>query len=224
MLADEVEVGQAEDLGKIDTFRFEEDKVLKAALAALGRGDWDRPPRGRRARARRAGASFWLRDDPARQSAWQLVARRRPARAGDRRPAGDSLDARGDMERAVERYYVERGAAVDQAHRHLEQRRAALLYPQLPGFETLRARLDRMRPLWRDWADRWAVRLQRALQGARVPAGRRAPAADDLRRGREAAAQEAGTTASSSSTPFATRWARSSIATLADTPATTVQL
>src|SRR5690606_1679054 len=52
--------------------------------------------------------------------------------------------------------YVERGAAVDQAHRHLEQRRLALLYPQLPQFETLRARLDAMRGLWRAWADTWA--------------------------------------------------------------------
>ena len=41
LLADEVEQAQAEDLGAIDTFRFEEDKVLKAALAALGRAAYD---------------------------------------------------------------------------------------------------------------------------------------------------------------------------------------
>ena len=52
--------------------------------------------------------------------------------------------------------YVERGAAVDQAHRQLEQRRVALLYPQLPEFETLRTRLDGMRRAWRAWADAWA--------------------------------------------------------------------
>ena len=40
--------------------------------------------------------------------------------------------------------YAQRGAAVDQAHRLLEQRRVALLYPLLPEFETLRARLDGM--------------------------------------------------------------------------------
>ena len=79
--------------------------------------------------------------------------------------------------------------------------------------------------LWRDWADRWARGLQRALQGARIPAGHRAPAADDLRRGGEAAGRRSrGRRRSSSSTPFATRWARSSSRTLSDTPATTAML
>jgi hypothetical protein len=32
----------------------------------------------------------------------------------------------------------------------------ALLYPQLPEFETLRASLDGMRRVWRGWADGWA--------------------------------------------------------------------
>jgi hypothetical protein len=45
---------------------------------------------------------------------------------------------------------------VDQAHRHLEQRRVTLLYPQLPQFETLRASLDSIRRAWRRWADSWA--------------------------------------------------------------------
>ena len=35
-LPDEVEAARAEDLGKIDTFRFEDEKVLKDALVALG--------------------------------------------------------------------------------------------------------------------------------------------------------------------------------------------
>ncbi len=51
---------------------------------------------------------------------------------------------RASLDAAID-FYTERGAAVDQAHRHLEQRRLALLYPQLPEFETLRARLDEMR-------------------------------------------------------------------------------
>ena len=34
--------------------------------------------------------------------------------------------------------------------------RAALLYPLLPEFETLRACLDGMRRAWRGWADAWA--------------------------------------------------------------------
>lgn len=160
LLADEVEAARAEDLGKIDTFRFEEDKVLKAALTALERADWNLAGgwAERRVDSTPGSASFWLRDDPTRQSAWQLVrdaARlgQAIARAGER--LGVSAGADGGVEAAVS-VYAERGAAVDQAHRHLEQRRVALLYPQVPEFETLRTRLDGMRLAWRTWADAWA--------------------------------------------------------------------
>lgn len=174
LLGDEVEVARAEDLGKVDTFRFEEDKVLAAALDALGRGDWG-PAAGwadARFDARPGAGSFWLRQDPARQSTWELVragARlgQALARAGARLMAGPSGGPSGGpsegpsggyaggLAGAVERY-VERGAAVDQAHRHLEQRRAALLLPQLPEADALRARLDALRRAWRAWADAWA--------------------------------------------------------------------
>ena len=160
LLADEVEQAQADDLGSIDTFRFEEDKVLKAALAALGDAAYDRADEWAdlRVDTKSASTSFWLRDDPARQSAWQLI--REAARLGQALSrAGERLGVRasddGGLEAAVSAY-VERGAAVDQAHRQLEQRRAALLYLQLPEFETLRTRLDGMRRAWRAWADAWA--------------------------------------------------------------------
>ncbi|MCC5578210.1 BREX-6 system phosphatase PglZ [Microtetraspora sp. AC03309] len=160
LLADEVEQAQAEDLGAIVTFRFEEDKVLKAALAALGRAAYDQAAgwADPRVEPTSADTSFWLRDDPARQSAWQLVheaARlgQEIARAGMRIGVDASVDAAIETAMAV---YAERGAAVDQAHRLLEQRRVALLYPLLPEFETLRARLDGMRHAWREWADAWA--------------------------------------------------------------------
>ena len=160
LLADEVEQAQAEDLGAIDTFRFEEDKVLKAALAALGRAAYDQAAgwADPRVEPTSADTSFWLRDDPARQSAWQLV--REAARLGQeiaRAGMRIGVDARADgaIEAAMS-VYAQRGAAVDQAHRLLEQRRVALLYPLLPEFETLRARLDGMRRAWREWADAWA--------------------------------------------------------------------
>lgn len=158
LLADEVESARAEDLGKIDTFRFEEDKVLKAALAALLDARYDAAAEWA---ALRVGAestlrSFWLRD-ATRQNAWQLVRGAAQlgqaiARAGERirtKASADGLDG------AVAAY-VDRGAEVDQAHRHLEQRRVALLYPQLPEFESLRASLDALRLAWRTWADAWA--------------------------------------------------------------------
>ena len=97
--------------------------------------------------------SFWLREAPARQSAWQLIGD--AARLGASIvTAGPKLNAE-SLEDALA-CYVQQGAAVDQAHRHLEQRRLALLYPQLPEFEILRARLDGLRQLWRRWADGWA--------------------------------------------------------------------
>lgn len=160
LLAEEVEQSQAEDLGAIDTFRFEEDKVLKAALAALGRGAYDQAAGWAvpRIGPSSAGLSFWLRDDPARQSAWQLVRAaawvgQEIARVGNRLGVDANVD---DALHAAMTAYAERGAAVDEAHRLLEQQRAALLYPLLPEFETLRACLDQMRSAWRGWADSWA--------------------------------------------------------------------
>ncbi|GMV42203.1 MAG: hypothetical protein AMXMBFR64_39190 [Myxococcales bacterium] len=161
LLGDEVEAARAEDLGKVDTFRFEEDKVLAAALDALGRGDWALCAGWADARLDGPGAgSFWLRQDPARRSAWELVragARlgQALARAGERLVGGPSAGRSEGLAGAVARY-VERGAAVDQAHRHLEQRRVALLLPQLPEADALRARLDGLRRAWRAWADAWA--------------------------------------------------------------------
>jgi len=163
LLADEVEAAKAEDLGKIDTFRFEEDKVLKAALAALEHAEWNAAFEWAELRveakmeAKAKGGSFWLRDDPTRQSAWQLIvdaARLGQAvvRAGPRLGLATSAAS---VEGAIDAYTA-RGAAVDHAHRQLEQRRVALLYPQVPEFETLRARLDGMRGVWRVWADAWA--------------------------------------------------------------------
>jgi hypothetical protein len=74
--------------------------------------------------------------------------------------AGATLGASDSLEQAID-CYREAGFAVDQAHRHLEQRRMALLYPQLPEFAMLRDQLDRIRGLWRAWADAWAVDFNR---------------------------------------------------------------
>jgi PglZ domain len=165
LLADEVEAARAEDLGKIDTFAFEEEKVLAAALEALGQEAWDRAASYAAPRAGEAKGgepSFWLRVDPMRMSAWQLVhdaARlgQAIARAGARLESG--LGEGGSVEEAV-LAYVERGALVDQAHRHLEQRRPALLQLQMREFEALRARLDGMRAAFRRWADAWTADFQ----------------------------------------------------------------
>jgi hypothetical protein len=151
LLADERAYAVAKDLGKIDTFRFEEHKVLQDALRALAQDEWDTAADW--ARVRLDGGSFWLRD-PARDAAWQLL---RDAAALGRAvvDAGPKLGAK-DLSAALARY-TRVGAQVDRAHRQLEQRRVALLYPLLPEFDSLRAALDHMREVWRAWADAWAV-------------------------------------------------------------------
>lgn len=149
-LGDEVDGAEAKDLGQIDTFWFEESKIFKAALRAVEDGDW--PSAHAWAKQRAAGESFWLKDKPSRQNAWELILA--AANLGDALElAGPELAAT-SLSAALD-VYVKRGAAVDQTHRILEQRRSALLYPQLPEFPNLRSCLDGMRKRWRAWADSW---------------------------------------------------------------------
>jgi hypothetical protein len=154
LLHDEVAIASVTDLGKRATFRFEEDLVLQAALTALQTSNWSNAGAWAAERTGDDNASVWLRDNPHRRSAWALV----DAAA----TLGSSIDAAGarlapqpSLEAALDAY-AQRGAHVDQAHRHLEQRRSALLYPQVPSFETIRSRLDDARRAWHTWADQWA--------------------------------------------------------------------
>jgi len=68
--------------------------------------------------------------------------------------AGPALQATDSLRSAVDEYTTA-GAEVDQTHRHLEQHRQKLLTSQLPEFATLRSCLDRMRVVWRNWANEW---------------------------------------------------------------------
>ena len=151
-MTDEREQAQAHELGATDTFRFEEEVILDAALNALAEGDWASVLAWSGARI--GGGSFWLRQDIARMSAWQLIEAVATLGAAIA-VAGDGLAARTHAQ-AVARY-VEVGSAVDRAHRHLEQRRLALLYPRIPCFEKIRAQAERVALLWQGWADAWAV-------------------------------------------------------------------
>jgi len=167
LLSEERQLAKAEDLGRIDTFRFEESTVLDAALDALQQrqfrsaAQWsaqrlssDGKQAGPQAASQRCD-SFWLQQDPARHETWQLIAA--AARLGEAiHHAGDLPSNLPSLQQAVDRY-VERGAAVDQAHRLLEQRRLTALVPQIPAFERLLVELDGLRQLWRQWADRWAI-------------------------------------------------------------------
>jgi hypothetical protein len=159
LLIEERQLAKAEDLGRIDTFRFEESTVLEAALDALQQRQFRSAAQWAAQRLSSDGKqqsdSFWLQQEPARHTTWQLIAA--AARLGEAiSHAGDLPRNLLSLEQAVARY-VERGAAVDQAHRLLEQRRHNNLEPQIPAFERLLVELDGLRQLWRQWADRWAI-------------------------------------------------------------------
>ena len=151
-LVDERTDARAEDLGRIDTFEFEEQCVYEAALAALKTEQWDRALGY--VHDRLEGEAFWIDvRDSYRRPAWELVhAMARLGRAiAD---AGHALEAK-SLPEAVQRY-VARGAAVDQAHRELEQQGHVAGDPSLPKRDILLARLGDLRRRWYDWADRWA--------------------------------------------------------------------
>lgn len=141
----------AEDLGRVDTFRFEEGKIYEAALLDLGAGRVE--PVLAHASARADEASFWLARDTGRRLAWELLALG-AALGKALEVAGPRLAAL-DHDEALRRY-VQQGAAVDRAHRRLEQRRVAVARAELPLAETLNAHLNSLRQRWQRWADQWA--------------------------------------------------------------------
>ncbi len=154
-IAREVEEGRAEDLGDIDTFRFEERRSLEAALAAVGEERWDAAVK--MAARRTPESSFWIRKNPRRGDAWQLVEVTANLGAAIDK-AGDSFAGMMSLEEATDRY-AQDVWQVDQAHRVMEQRQATLLVPSLPEFSTLLDRLDGLRKKYRRWADQLATRF-----------------------------------------------------------------
>lgn len=157
-LADEVEAQlldeerrkqDPEDLGQIDTFAFETDAIFDAALQALSELEWDRALEW--ATVRRRDDAFWVRRDPARRAAWELVdAAARLGRAiGDNRVPRQGLDGLS----AGVAWYATRGATVDRARRELEQTVAVGLYPgRVWGYDRVRQVVEDLREAYRAWA------------------------------------------------------------------------
>lgn len=157
---------RASDLGRIDTFSFEEEQLLVGALDALQEERWAEALAW--AEPRLAERSFWTSGAAAwpRRNAWVLV--QEAARLGAAlSAAGPALEpgpaAFSSLEEATQRY-VRDGAAVDRAHRQLLQQRAARLSTQTPQHDRLRGALQLLRDAWRTWADDWSRDLG-ALMG-----------------------------------------------------------
>ena len=161
-LQDELPAVRAEDLGRVDTFRVEEQRVLEAAVGALAAGEWAKVKVW--ADARTEDRSFWLKRDPARRRAWALVregAELGVVLAGCRRP----LEGVQGLPMAVERY-ASVAFAVDRAHRRFEQRQATLLDSQVPHFGDLKGCVHVLRQAYRQWADRLAIDFARICREA----------------------------------------------------------
>lgn len=149
MFEQELRAMTPEDLGQVDTFREEENRVLEGAVEALRAQQWSK------ARAwceeRQGEQSFWLQRDQGHRLAWSLVA--------EAAEFGAVLDKHPRPFAGV--YTLEKAASdyaasvfeVDRAHRRFEQRRLAVLVSSLPHFGALREVATALRRAHRSWAD-----------------------------------------------------------------------
>ncbi|WP_437665377.1 BREX-6 system phosphatase PglZ [Sorangium sp. So ce1182] len=151
-LAEELAAMTPDDLGQIDTFREEENRVLSGAVDALRAGAWSKAKAW--CEVRQGERSFWLQRDQLRRWAWSLVAE--AAEFGEtlaRHPR--PFEGARSLDEAVERYAAS-AFEVDRGHRRFEQRRLALLDSRLPHYGALREVATELRRAHRAWADQLA--------------------------------------------------------------------
>jgi len=152
LVEEEIKDITAAELGRIDTFAFEERIVLRGAIAALRAGEWARVLTWAKDRA--GEASFWLGRERRRRWAWMLA--EEAAALGVAIDASPRpLDGQRTLEAAVDRYAAE-ALRVDRAHRLFEQRWHELRDPQLPHWDDILEIVDRVRREYRTWADQLA--------------------------------------------------------------------
>jgi hypothetical protein len=152
VLVEELAAMSPEDLGQIDTFREEENRVLTGAVDALRKGEWAKAKAW--CEVRQGDKSFWLQRDQLRRWAWNLVAEAADFGATLARHPRPLSGAR-SLDEAAERYAKD-GFEVDRAHRRFEQRRLALLESRLPHYGALREVATELRKAHRAWADQLA--------------------------------------------------------------------
>lgn len=152
LLREERDAIAPEDLGRIDTFRFEEPRVLVGALDALRDEQWEKALEY--AAAREGERSFWLTREPMRRHAWTIAGD--AARLGAAMKASPApLDGATSLADATLRY-TRGGSACDRAHREFEQTWQRLWDPRVPHLEALKEIRRQLQRLYRTWADRLA--------------------------------------------------------------------
>lgn len=151
-LGEEAHQHQPNQLGSIDTFRWEEQTVRLGALDALAQGDWKTAATF--ADERTPEKCFWVRDNQDAQHCWELITL--AAETGIALQAHAKGLARcASLEEATDRYQ-QRLHLVDRAHRHFEQRAHTLLRAEVVDYERLLAGQLTLRKAYRVWADNLA--------------------------------------------------------------------
>ncbi|MGB8297555.1 MAG: BREX-6 system phosphatase PglZ [Polyangia bacterium] len=160
LIQGELEVMTAEDLGQIDTFCEEEERVLAGAVAALKAQDWQKAQSW--CKAREGDRSFWIRRDQTRRLAWDVVAEAAAfgaTIAQQPRPFAEITSHEDALAR-----YAETAFRVDRAHRRFEQERARRLDHRVPHFGSLQEVVGILRQLHRDWANQLAKDFTRVCR------------------------------------------------------------
>ncbi len=145
-LAEDLASGSPEELGRIDTFSAEDQRLLGAALESLRAGDWNKA--GSWAKQRLKGQSVWLKREPEREHLWQFVAV--GAELGRRcQSTPTELSGCQDHYEILEHYRTTL-QQVDRTHRELEQLYDGL---QIHYSEKLGSTVESLRAVYDDWFD-----------------------------------------------------------------------
>lgn len=156
-LTDEEKKVDAAGLGKLDTFRFEADIILDAALDSLVSGDWSMAldwatPRLEESLPSEAARTFWVRNDPLRERIWKWI----NVTASLGREIKDAIENEIPAQSAIAAFdsYVSREWRIDRLHRKFK------LVTATVNTATVRNRYDdfirirsAMNTLYRSWAD-----------------------------------------------------------------------
>jgi len=146
-LAEDLKAGSPEELGKVDTFSREDQRLLEAALSEVEAREWQRPMSW--AKQRLKARSIWLKREPERERLWRYVLA--CAELGRLTETTDvDLSSCHDHHEAL-KLYTSKFHRVDRAHREVEQLYDGLrVHGDLTGINMAR---DCVRTAYHDWSD-----------------------------------------------------------------------